>query len=158
MIVGVERCSRHDPAVTHELANGRNPPNSVARQRHLECPVAAFRDGLRALEWTDDSITVLDRWAEEQGEQLPSIASDLIGSGPGILVTIGNSATLAAARATKSLAIIFVGFGNPRARSLVDDLAHPGGNATGLSRNSSSLIGERFRLLRELSPASDALR
>src|SRR5262249_38023052 len=108
--------------------------------------LATFRDGLRALEWTDDSITILDRWAEEQGEQLPSIASDLIGSGVEILVTIGNSATLAVARATKSLPIIFVGVGNPRALGLMDDLAHPGGNATGLSRNSSSLIGERFRL------------
>jgi putative ABC transport system substrate-binding protein len=114
--------------------------------------LAAFRDGLRALEWTADSITVLDRWAEEQGERLPGIASELIDSRVDILVTIGTLATLATTRTTNSLPIIFVGVGNPHALRLMDSLAHPGGNVTGLSRHSTSLIGERFRLLRELIP------
>src|SRR5215469_8674748 len=76
--------------------------------------LAAFRDGLRALGWTDGSITVLDRWAEEQGERLPGIASELIGSGVDMLVTIGTLATLATTRTTNSVPIIFVGVGDPR--------------------------------------------
>src|SRR5215471_10245675 len=62
--------------------------------------LAAFRDGLSALEWTDGRITVLDRWAEEQGERLPTIVSELIDSRVDILVTIGTLATLAATRTT----------------------------------------------------------
>jgi putative tryptophan/tyrosine transport system substrate-binding protein len=112
--------------------------------------LAAFRDGLRALGRADASITVLDRWAEEQGERLPGIASELIGSGVDILVTIGTLATLATARTTKSLPIIFVGVGDPRVLSVIDSLAHPGGNVTGLSLHSSSLTGKRLSLLREL--------
>jgi putative ABC transport system substrate-binding protein len=112
----------------------------------------ALRDGLRGLGWTDGSIAILDRWAEDQGERLPSIASELIGSGVDILVTAGTLATLATTKTTNSLPIVFVGVGDPQARGIVDSLAHPVGNATGLSLHSSSLIGERFSLLRELLP------
>jgi len=114
--------------------------------------LAAFRGGLRALGWTDGSITVLDRWAEDQGERLPGIASELIGSPVDILVTIGTSATLATTKATKSLPIIFVGVGDPRVLGVIDSLAHPGGNVTGLSLSSSSLTAKRLSLLRELLP------
>ena len=54
----------------------------------------AFRDGLSALGWTDDSnISVLDRWAEERTEALPAIVKELIGSGVTILVTAGTPAS-----------------------------------------------------------------
>jgi ABC-type uncharacterized transport system substrate-binding protein len=117
--------------------------------QHLLDPL---RDGLRALGWSDGSLTIVDRWAEDQGERLPSIASELIGSGVDILMTAGTLATLATTRTTNSFPIVFVGVGDPRAQGILDNLAHPGGNVTGLSLHSSSLIGQRFSLLRELLP------
>ena len=61
----------------------------------------AFRENLAALGWTDGSnIAVVDRWAEERGEQLPGILKELIGSGVAILVTAGTPPTLAAKHAT----------------------------------------------------------
>src|SRR5215469_15912149 len=112
----------------------------------------AFRDGLRPLGAGDGSITIVDRWAEGYGERLPSIASELIGSRVDILVTIGTPATLATIRTTTSLPIVFVGVGDPLASGIVDSLAHPGGNVTGLSLRSSGLIDTRLSLLRELLP------
>jgi putative tryptophan/tyrosine transport system substrate-binding protein len=113
----------------------------------------AFRSGLSALGWTDGSnIAVLDRWAEEDTEQLPTIVKELIGSDVTVLVTAGTPATLAAKRASATLPIVFVGVDDPVSSGIVESLGQPGGNATGLSLTSSEVITERLELLRELVP------
>src|ERR1700724_3425727 len=118
-------------------------------QGHLD----AFRENLAALGWTDGSnIAVLDRWAEERAERLPGIVEELIRSGVAVLVTAGTAATLAAKRASATIPIVLVGVDDPVALGVVDSLAHPGGNATGLSLTSSEMIVGRLQLLRGLVP------
>jgi putative ABC transport system substrate-binding protein len=113
----------------------------------------AFRDGLDDLGWAEDgSLVVLDRWAEARTERLPEIARELIGAGIDILVTAGTPATLAARSATATVPIVFVGVGDPVGAGIVNSLAQPGGNATGLCLNSGELIAKRFELLRDLIP------
>ena len=113
----------------------------------------ALRDGLRGLGWTDGgNLVILDRWAEGRTERLPGIATELIGSAVDILVTAGTQATLVATSATATIPIVMVGVGNPVALGLVDSLAQPGGNATGLSLSSVELIANRLQLLEELIP------
>jgi putative ABC transport system substrate-binding protein len=113
----------------------------------------AFRDGLSALGWTDgNNIAILDRWAEERTEQLPGIVKELIGAGVAVLVTAGTPATLAAKGANTTIPIVLVGVDDPVALGVVDSLARPGGNATGLSLTSSELIAKRLQLLQELLP------
>ncbi len=115
--------------------------------------LAAFRENLAALGWTDGSnITVLDRWAEERAEQLPGIIKELIGSGVAVLVTVGTPATLAAKRASATIPIVLVGVDDPVALGLVASLAQPRGNVTGLSLTSSEVIAKRLQLLQELVP------
>src|ERR1700720_1186928 len=118
-------------------------------QGHLD----AFRENLAALGWTDGSnIAVLDRWAEERTERLPGIVKELIRSGVAVLVTAGTPATLAAKRANATVSIVLVGVAGPAALGVVESLAQPGGNATGLSLSSSELIAKRLQLLQELLP------
>ena len=125
------------------------PGSAAASQSSL----AALRDGLRALGWTDGAnLVIVDRWAEEQAERLPGIAKELTGSAVDILVTAGTLATLAATSATATIPIVMVGVGDPLALGIVGSLAQPGGNATGLSLTSVELITERLRLLQELVP------
>jgi putative ABC transport system substrate-binding protein len=113
----------------------------------------AFRGNLAALGWTEGSnIVVLDRWAEEDTEQLPTIVRELIGSGITVLVTAGTPATLAAKRANVTLPVVFVGVDDPVSLGVVDSQGQPGGNATGLSLTSSEVITERLGLLQELVP------
>ena len=113
----------------------------------------AFREKLSALGWSDgNNITIIDRSAEERAEQLPSIVKELIGSGVAVLVTAGTPATLAAKRANTTIPIVLVGVDDPVALGVVDSLARPGGNATGLSLTSSELIAKRLQLLQELLP------
>jgi putative ABC transport system substrate-binding protein len=111
----------------------------------------AFHGGLSALGWTDGSnIAILDRWADDRTERLPGIVKELIGAGVDILVTAGTAATLAAKRTSVTLPIVLVGVDSPAALRVVDSLAHPGGNVTGLSLTSSELIAKRLQLLREV--------
>ncbi len=113
----------------------------------------AFREGLSALGWSDGSnVGILDRWAEGRTERLPGIVKELIGSGVAVLVTAGTAATLAAKRASATIPIVLVGVDDPVALGVVDRLAHPGGNATGLSLTSSEMIVGRLQLLRGLVP------
>jgi putative ABC transport system substrate-binding protein len=113
----------------------------------------AFSESLSALGWTDgNNIAVFDRWAEARTEVLPAIIKELIGSGVAVLVTAGTPATLAAKRASATLPIVLVGVDDPVAIGVVDSLGQPGGNATGLSLNSSEAIAERLELLKELAP------
>jgi ABC-type uncharacterized transport system substrate-binding protein len=112
----------------------------------------AFRDGLRALGWSEGAnVAIVDRWIEE-AEQLPSIVRAVVASGVDLLVTGGTPATVAAVRATRTIPIVFVAAGDPFAIGAVNSLEHPGGNATGLSLGSNAVVGTRLQLLRELRP------
>jgi len=128
------------------------PGSGVASQNSVD----ALRDSLRALGWTDGgNLAILERRAEEHTERLPGFARELVGSAVDILVTAGTLATLAATRATATTPIVMVGVGDPVALGIVDSLARPGGNATGLSLSSVELIATRLRLLQELIPRLD---
>ena len=98
------------------------------------------------------NIAILDRWAEERIEWFPGIVRELIGSGVSVLVTAGTAATLAARRANATIPIVLVGVDDPVSVGLVDTLAQPGGNVTGLSLSSSEVIAKRLDLLRQLVP------
>jgi ABC-type uncharacterized transport system substrate-binding protein len=111
----------------------------------------AFHDGLSALGWTDGSnIAILDRWAEDHTERLPGLIKELVSSGAVVLVTAGTAATLAAKRVSATIPIVLVGVDDPVAIGVVDSLAQPRGNVTGLSLTSSELVAKRLQLLREL--------
>jgi putative tryptophan/tyrosine transport system substrate-binding protein len=140
--------------VSAEVKTPRRIGFTQAGSRQQNQPLLdAFREKLSALGWSDgNNITIIDRWAEERAEQLPSIVKELIGSGVAVLVTAGTPATLAAKRANTTIPIVLVGVDHPVALGVVDSLARPGGNATGLSLTSSELIAERLQLLRELLP------
>src|SRR5271168_89877 len=123
--------------------------SGVANQGLLD----VLRDGLRTLGWTDGgNLVILERWAEEHTERLPSIAAELVGAGVDILVTVGTLATLAATSATATTPTVMVGVDDPLAIGVVKSLAQPGGNATGLSLSSIELIAKRLQLLQELIP------
>jgi putative ABC transport system substrate-binding protein len=124
--------------------------SGVANQSFLD----GLRDGLRALDWTDGgNLVILNRGADGHTERLPAIARELIASAVDILVTAGTAATLAATSATTTIPIVMVGVGDPVALGVVDSLAQPGGNATGLSSSSIELIAKRLELLQELIPS-----
>jgi putative ABC transport system substrate-binding protein len=93
-------------------------------------------------------------WREAEGrlERLPALAEDLVRRDVELIVAGASAAAIAAKRATNTIPIVFVSSGDPVGAGLVDSLARPGGNATGLSNLSETLTEKQLELLREVLP------
>ena len=113
----------------------------------------AFRLGLRDLGWVEGkNISIEYRHAEGRHDRLPELAADLVRLKVDVIVTAATSDALAAQKATKAIPIVMVAAGNPVANGLVESLARPGGNVTGLSQMLQELSGKRLALLKEVVP------
>ena len=113
----------------------------------------AFRQGLRALGHVEgQNIAIEYRYTEGRFERLPEIADELVRLKVDILVAVTTNAAVAAKNATRTIPIFFFGVTDPIGAGLVDSLARPGGNLTGLTNIASVLSGKRLELLKETVP------
>jgi ABC-type uncharacterized transport system substrate-binding protein len=95
----------------------------------------AFRQGLRDLGYVEvKNILVEYRYAEGVEDRLPGLAADLVQLKVDVIVSATMRGIRAAKRATKTIPIVVVTTADPVAAGVVDSLAHPGGNVTGLTR------------------------
>jgi putative tryptophan/tyrosine transport system substrate-binding protein len=92
------------------------------------------------------------RSADNKLDRLPTLADELVRLKVDVLVTPGGTETLAAKNATRTIPIVFVNVDDPVAVGLVDSLARPGGNITGLTNIATALAGKRLELLKETIP------
>jgi len=117
--------------------------------------LAAFQQGLGKLGYIEgENLFIERRYAEGLEERLPQLAGELVRFGVDVIFAIGPPQALAAARATSTIPIVFVGGGDPVAIGLVKSLAHPGGNVTGLTLVTVELAGKRIQLLKEVVPSA----
>ena len=115
--------------------------------------VEAFRKGLRDLGYIEGkNILVEYRYAEGVRDRIPSIVAELVRLKLDVLVFHDTSAIHAAKQATKTIPIVMVATQDPVATGIVDSLARPGGNITGLTRLTRELSGKRLELLKEMVP------
>jgi putative ABC transport system substrate-binding protein len=115
--------------------------------------VGPFREGLRELGYVEGrTIQIKYRWAEGKYERLSTLIAELIGQKVDVIVTAGTPATLAVKKATNSVPLVMVAVGEPVGTGIVESLAQPGGNITGLTSISPELDGKRLELLREVIP------
>ena len=113
----------------------------------------ALLQRLRELGYREGRDIVIEfRWAQGKNERLAELASELIAAKVDVLTTISTPAALAARRATTTIPIVFTGVGDPVGAGVVPSLAHPDGNATGLSLLATELSAKRLELLREIVP------
>jgi putative ABC transport system substrate-binding protein len=113
---------------------------------------AAFMDRMRALGWVDGrTVTMEYGWSGGKPERAADIAADFARRKVDAIVTAGtNVATVI--RATTAIPLVFAIANDPVGSGLVESLARPGGNVTGLSVQGSDLAGKRLQLLREVVP------
>jgi ABC-type uncharacterized transport system substrate-binding protein len=115
--------------------------------------VEAFRQGLRDLGYNEGKNIVVEyRYAAVEPERVPSYVAELVQLKVDVLVSSSNGAILAAKQATKTIPIVMVTSVDPVATGLVDSLARPGGNITGVTRLSHELSGKRLELFKEAIP------
>jgi putative ABC transport system substrate-binding protein len=100
------------------------------------------------------NIAIEERYAEGKHDRLPELAAELVRLNVNIIVAAGADAMVRAAKnATKTIPIVMVGAGvDPVETGLVESLARPGGNVTGLTNLSIELGGKKLELLKEAVP------
>ena len=115
--------------------------------------VGAFQRGLRDLGYIEGKNIVVEyRYSEGKTERVPSLIAELVQFKVDVLVIIAVPALRAAKQATKTIPIVMVTTVDPVATGLVDSLARPGGNITGITRLTRELSGKRLELLMEILP------
>jgi putative ABC transport system substrate-binding protein len=92
------------------------------------------------------------RWAEGRNDRYPEIATELVRLKVDVIFTQGTPSVLAAKQATSVIPIVFASAGDSVGSGLVETLARPGGNVTGLSSQATDSAPKRLELLREVVP------
>jgi putative ABC transport system substrate-binding protein len=114
---------------------------------------AAFVQRLRELGWVEGQTVAIEyRWVEGRFERSPAIVAEFVRLKVDVIVTHATPNVVAAKQVTSVIPIVFASAGDPVGNALVDSLARPGGNVTGLSVQSSEVAYKIVELLRDLLP------
>jgi putative ABC transport system substrate-binding protein len=109
----------------------------------------AFHDELRPHGYVEGRNLVIElRWIEGREERIPALVAEMLGKNVDVLVTTHTGTVREAKRATSTVPIVMAGVSNPERTGLVQSLARPGGNVTGVSNmfaESSAKIVELFK-------------
>jgi putative ABC transport system substrate-binding protein len=114
----------------------------------------AFKQGLHDLGYVDGkNIKLEHRYAGGTSDRLDALIAEFLQLKVDVIVVPGSPAIHAARAATKTIPIVIVTQSDPVAEKLVESLARPGGNMTGVTRLTSELSGKRLELFKEAVPA-----
>jgi ABC-type uncharacterized transport system substrate-binding protein len=118
--------------------------------------VDAYRQELSKLGWIEGKNIAFEyRFAEQKPERLPELAAELVRLKVDLIVTTGVPPALEAKKATSTIPIVMNNVIDPVALGLVDSLARPGGNVTGLTTLATELNTKRLEILKDAVPKLD---
>src|SRR5690348_4904680 len=92
------------------------------------------------------------RYADGRFEKLPGLAAELVRLNVDVIVASPTEAIRAAQGATKTIPIVMAFSGDPVGSGIVAQLAHPGGNITGLTTMAAELTAKRLEFLKAIAP------
>jgi len=127
------------------LSGGGRPPD--------DAPPLPLRQALQALGYVEQqNVIYLSRWANAKQDRLPALAAELVGLNVDIIVTVGGPASAAAKQASPSIPVVMALVGDADGLGLIDSLARPGGNVTGVTDQSADLSAKRLEIITEAVP------
>jgi putative ABC transport system substrate-binding protein len=146
----------HEPLIARAQTSGKvyrigflgvTSPIEYARQ------IDAFRNGLRQLGYEEGKNLIIEyRWADSRYERLPDLAAELVRLKIDALVTFSTPGARAAREATSTIPIVMAIVGDPVAAGLVEGLARPGRNMTGMTFFFTEIAAKRVELIKEAIP------
>ena len=126
-----------------------DPTNASDNAVRLE----VFRQEARKFGWIEGKNIAFEyRFAENKSERAPERAAELVRLKVDLIVTSGNPPALEAKKATTTIPIVITNVPDPVALGLVDSLARPGGNVTGLYSFATELNTKRLEILKDAVP------
>jgi putative ABC transport system substrate-binding protein len=116
--------------------------------------VAAFRDGLQKLGWTEGRNTRIDtRWVTPaDAESMQRFAKELVALQPDLILSTNTPTTTALLQQTRTIPIVFANAGDPVGSGFVASFPRPGGNVTGFIFTEPTMAGKWLELLKEIAP------
>jgi putative ABC transport system substrate-binding protein len=128
------------------IPRAANDPESLAR-------IAAFQQGLQQLGWTEGRNVRMDmQWAGGSAEAIRKHSAELAALAPDAILAHGGATVGPLLQATRTVPIVFVSVTDPVGAGFVDNLARPGGNATGFVLFEYTLSGKWLELLKQIAP------
>jgi putative ABC transport system substrate-binding protein len=113
---------------------------------------AAFADEMRVLGYVEGrNLTIEYRWVVAF-DRLPEEATRLVRVPLDAIVVVSTPAALAAKSATRTIPVVMAASADPVGGGVVDSLARPGGNITGLALMNPDLTGKRIEVLDQVVP------
>ena len=126
---------------------GSDDPQSKVR-------IAAFIQGLQQLGWTDGSdMRIETRWSMGDPDRARRYATELVTLAPDVILADGGTIVGPLQHMTRTVRVIFVNVTDPVAAGFVDNLARPGGNASGFTLFEYAISAKWLELLKEIAPA-----
>ena len=115
--------------------------------------VAAFREGLQKLGWTEGrNIRIDTRWAASDAELMQRFAKELVALQPDLILSSSTPTTAALLQQTRTIPIIFAVVADPVGSGFVASFPRPGGNVTGFTNFEPTMAGKWLELLKEIAP------
>jgi putative ABC transport system substrate-binding protein len=126
----------------------------VESDLEVQSHIAAFREGLQKLGWTEGRNTQLDtRWAApDDAESRRRFAKELVALQPDVILSNTTPTTTALLEQTSTIPIVFAIVADPIGSGFVANFARPGGNVTGFTFTEPTMAGKWLELLKEIAP------
>jgi len=121
--------------------------------------LAAFREGLQKLGWTEGHNFRIDyRWAAIDADSMQRFAKELITLQPDLILSHTTPTTAALLQQTRTIPIVFALVADPVGSGFVASFPRPGGNATGFTNIEPTMPGKWLELLKEIAPRITRVR
>src|SRR5262245_16774503 len=121
--------------------------------REGQARIAAFRDTLQRLGWTDGrNVRIEYRWIAGDPDREKASAAELVRSTPDLIVVSGWTALAELHRLTSTIPVVFTQVSDPVGSGFVASLARPGGNISGFQNFEPTIGGKWLGVLKEAAP------
>jgi putative tryptophan/tyrosine transport system substrate-binding protein len=115
--------------------------------------LATFRQALQDFGWTDRRNIRFDyRFTGDSEERMRSMAEEIAGLAPDVILVSTNSVVSATLNATRSIPIVFTWVSDPVGSGFVTNLPHPGGKITGFHNFEPAIAGKWLAYLSQIAP------
>jgi putative tryptophan/tyrosine transport system substrate-binding protein len=127
--------------------------NLAADDPESHARIGAFLQGLQEFGWAIGRNVRIDyRWTTGGGANIRQHALDLVSLAPDVILANGNPSMSALLETTRSVPIVFGVVSDPVSSGFIDNIARPGGNATGFISAEFGMSAKWLELLKEIAP------